>query len=434
MREERAQVKHLIVLSDGLTEGEKDFAALGARIAADGITVSTVAMGVGADLELMAALAAVGKGRFYHADDPRNVPRIFVAETRAVGRDLVVEGNIRPRRVQVEGWIEGFGADAFPAIGGYQRTYAKPAAQVLLAGRDEDPLLVSWRYGLGKAVAFTSDLSGRWGRSWVRWRDFGRFVSQMARWTMRRGGAESFVPRFEWRGQRGEMSVDVLDRDDRFINNLALEALVVDPSLPTRRVSLEQIAPGRYHGAFAVPRAGRYYITLGGRDVRQPIGPVTFGLAVPYSAEYLDLGVDRRLLRDIATAGGGRLLPLSAAGLSAAIAPSPRATGALGRVWWPFFLAALLLLMAEVIVRKVALPDAWRERWARWRGARRDAEAREPADDRLAARTGRAPTRRGAAARESARAATGDFAARARLYLAAGRGRVAASRGGKVED
>jgi hypothetical protein len=61
------------------------------------------------------------------------------------------------------------------------------------------------------------------------------------------------------------MSVDVLDRNDRFVNGLKLEASVVDPSRGTRRVPLEQVAPGRYHGEFPVPRAGRYYITLTGR-------------------------------------------------------------------------------------------------------------------------------------------------------------------------
>src|SRR3970282_879057 len=103
----------------------------------------------------------------------------------------------------------------------------------------------------------------------------------------------------------------------------------------------------RYHGEFPVPRAGRYYITLTGRDGAMQVGPTTFGLAVPYSSEYLDLGVDHRLLRDIASITGGRLLPLSGASLSAVTAPSPQAPGPLSRIWWPFFLAALLLLVAE---------------------------------------------------------------------------------------
>ncbi|HYN63618.1 MAG TPA: VWA domain-containing protein, partial [Candidatus Limnocylindrales bacterium] len=330
MRQEQAKVKHLIVLSDGITDGLKNFDALAARIAADGITVSTVAMGADSDRALMARLAQLGKGRFYHTEDPRDVPRIFTSETLTVAQDLVVEGDIRPRLAYANELIEGVGA--FPILRGYQRTSAKPAAQVLLLGRDEDPVLASWRYGLGKAVAFTSDLSGRWGRQWVQWPAFGRFISQLARWTMRRSGSEFFVPRFQWHGQRGEISVDVLDPDDQFINGLELEAFLTDPSRRPGRVRLEQIAPGRYHGAFPVPQAGRYYITLSGRDGERQVGPRTFGLAVPYSSEYLHLGVDQRLLRDVARIACGRVLPLSSASLDAVTAPSPQAQCPFARV------------------------------------------------------------------------------------------------------
>jgi len=421
LRKEQSKVKHLIVLSDGLTDGEKNFDPLAARIAADGITISTVAMGQGAERELMARLAHLGKGRFYHTEDPRDVPRIFTSETLTVAQDLVVEGEIRPQRAYASELIEGVGE--FPVLRGYQRTSAKPSAQVPLRGRDEDPVLASWRYGLGKAVAFTSDLSGRWGRHWVQWPAFSRFVSQVARWTMRRSGTEAFVPRFQWHGQRGEMAVDVLDRDDRFINGLALEASLVEPSRQVQRVRLEQIAPGRYYGAFPVPQAGRYYITLSGRDGERQVGPRTFGLAVPYSSEYLDLGVDQRLLRDMARIAGGSLLPLSGASLSAVTQPSPTAPGALARVWWPFFLAALILLVAEVAVRKVALPEAWLARWARRRGARQDAEAPEPGYDALRATIARERAKHLAAMRDGFHLNAEDPAVRARLYLAAGRGR-----------
>src|SRR5688572_12862330 len=421
LRQERAKLKHLIVLSDGLTEGEKNFDRLAERIAADGITVSTVAMGTDSDKELMSRLATIGRGRYYHTDDPANVPRIFTAETLAITRDLVVEGNIQPRPVQEGEPVAGL--DAFPALRGYQRTFARSAAQVLLAARDDDPLLASWRYGLGRAVAFTSDLSGRWGRHWVQWPGFGRFVAQTARWTMRRSGGESFVPRFEWHGQRGEMNVDVLDREDRFVNGLKLEASVLGPSGPGRRVELEQVAPGRYHGEFPVPRAGRYYITFTGRDGDTAVGSATFGLAVPYSPEYLDLGVDRKLLREVAALTGGRMFELSGAGLEAVITPPPEARGPLARVWWPFLLVALVLLLAEVAVRRVAVPDAWRARWAQWRGAREDAEAREPAYEELRADIARVRARHLAALHDGFHLDADDPAVRSRLYLAAGRGR-----------
>ena len=415
MSKERAKVKHLIVLSDGLTEGERNFDALGARIAADGITISTVALGSDADRPLMARLAALGNGRFYHTDDPANVPRIFTSETMAIARDLVVEGNTVPRRLHAGELVEGF--DAFPVLGGYQRAFAKPSAQVSLLGRDEDPVLASWRYGLGKSVAFTSDLSGRWGRQWVGWSDFGRFVAQMTRQTMRRSGNESFAPRFQWYGQRGEISVDVVDRDDRFINGLKLEAVLVDPSMATRRVALEQTAPGRYRAEFPVPQDGRYYITLSGRAGDEQVGPRTFGLAVPYSSEYLDLGVDRKLLRDLTTSG--RLLPLSAD----VTAPPPQAPGPRWRIWWPFFLAALILLVVEVAVRKVPVPEAWRGRWTRRHAAISGAAALEREQQPLPAAEASEQAARSAARREVYAPGTGDATARARIHIAAGRKR-----------
>jgi hypothetical protein len=383
-----------------------------------------VSLGSGAARELMARIALLGKGRSYHTEDPRDVPRIFTSETLAITRDLVVEGDIRPRLVDAGEPIAGFAAGAFPTLGGYQRTYARPEAQVLLAGRDEDPLLAAWRYGLGKSVAFTSDLTGRWGQRWVEWPAFGRFVAQAARWTMRRSGQETFLPRFAWRGRQGEMSVDVLDRDERFVNGLALEATLVDPSRQPRRVALEQVAPGRYRGEFPVPRAGHYYITFAGRDGEKAVGPATFGLAVPYSPEYLELGVDRALLEDVTGIAGGRVLPLSPASLGVVTAPAPETSVARARVWWPFLLAALMLLVAEIAVRRVVLPDAWRTRWSRRRGAREEAAPPEADYAALTAGIARERARHLAALRDSIALDADDPAVRARLYLAAGRGKA----------
>jgi hypothetical protein len=55
-----AAIKHVIVLSDGLTD-KADFHALVGRMAHDGITVSTVSVGSDADVQLMADIAKDGK-------------------------------------------------------------------------------------------------------------------------------------------------------------------------------------------------------------------------------------------------------------------------------------------------------------------------------------------------------------------------------------
>jgi len=76
-----------------------------------------------------------------------------------------------------------------------------------------------------------------------------------------------------------------------------------------------------------------------------------------------------------------------------------------------------------VAVRRVALPDAWRARWTRWRGARQDAEALEPGYDALRTTIARERAQHLAAMRDGFYLNADDPAVRARLYLAAGRSR-----------
>jgi uncharacterized membrane protein len=49
----------------------------------------------------------------------------------------------------------------WPAVGGYNRVVAKPGAdQLVTVG--EDPLVVTWTHGRGRALAFTTDIGPHW--------------------------------------------------------------------------------------------------------------------------------------------------------------------------------------------------------------------------------------------------------------------------------
>ena len=83
----------------------------------------------------------------------------------------------------------------------------------------EDPLLVSWRYGLGKVVAFTSDLSGRWGKEWVGWEAFPQWASQLARSAMRRVSEDRIRTEFRQEGEEVRAVVDFLSKEGGFVNH-----------------------------------------------------------------------------------------------------------------------------------------------------------------------------------------------------------------------
>src|SRR5438132_1222484 len=84
-----ALLKHVIFLSDGqMTRG--DFQGLLRRMAKDKITVSTVAIGKDADVQLMVDVAKWGKGRFYYTEDSQTIPRIFTLETQLASKASLV--------------------------------------------------------------------------------------------------------------------------------------------------------------------------------------------------------------------------------------------------------------------------------------------------------------------------------------------------------
>jgi Mg-chelatase subunit ChlD len=191
---EEAAVKHVLVLSDGLTD-KRDFQSLVETMVGQGITVSTVSVGRDADLSLMAEIAKNGKGRGYVTVDPRTIPQIFTTETLLISRELLVEKVVRPKLLRADGPLKGFSGEEIPSVRGYVLTHPKPRSEVFIKVEDA-PLLVAWRYGLGRVIAFTSDLSGRWGRDWVRWEGFPKWASQVARSALKQVSEDSVRTQF----------------------------------------------------------------------------------------------------------------------------------------------------------------------------------------------------------------------------------------------
>jgi hypothetical protein len=285
--------------------------------------------------------------------------------------------------------LRGIPLDALPPLRGYVLAYPKPAAEVLLASDKTDPVLVVWRYGLGRTAAFTSDLRGRWGQAWVEWEDFSKFAGQLVRWTQRKAPRQNVSMNVALRNGKGQVTVDLYTDQDEFINKAELTGTVTASGQSSTPVTFEQTAPGRYESSFGLRGTGEYFITVSGQDSRgEVIGPRTAALAVPYSAEYLPRPQNLRLLRKLAELTGGQLLHLTDA---------PETLAELFRVaedghrpprslWYVLILAALLVYFFDIVARK--LPPAeqwlgrigWRPRLVRGASARRQAASASGVD------------------------------------------------------
>ncbi|MBM4037510.1 MAG: VWA domain-containing protein [Planctomycetes bacterium] len=348
----RAKAKHMIVLSDGQTEGS-GFQALAAQMRAQGITVSTVAVGDGADVPLLQGIAAAGGGKSYVTLDPANIPQIFTQDAMVHLGRVIREEAFAPRQAERHPMLRGWAADTAPLLLGCVKTRPKATAQVPLVTDTAEPLLAHWRFGLGKVTAFTSDCTSRWAALWITaWPSgYAQFWSQVLRETAREPQGEHMDIRVEEHGQEARAIVDLLEDPAQFRNQAAVDADVffipahsLGSSMePLARMDLQQEGPGRYSARFRPDQPGVYLIRARcGSDV------VSAGIVHNVSGEAAAGRINLPLLQRVCELTGGTLLRETDAAL-----PAGRKGHSRFIELAPLLLAALLaVFLADLAVRR----------------------------------------------------------------------------------
>ncbi len=388
------KLKHIILFADAAdSEQQEHCHELVESLASRRITTSVVALGreTDVDVKFLKDVARLGKGRFYLTHRASRLPRIFTREAVLASRSQVVEKRFTPLLVTDLEPLAGIAA--LPPLRGYVATTAKPTAEVGLIAeqRYKDPVLAAWQYGLGRAVAFTSDCKARWAVDWLGWDGYAKFWSQTVRWTLRRARRGPFEARLVSRFQGGDedatgslrrgearLVIDAVDEDGEFINGLTLRGTAVAPDGQAVELDVRQTAPGRYEAGFGTDQVGVWVVNVGGGKGDQS-GSQTIGLALPYPPEYATTGTDEALLAGLAAASGGEVLSAP----EAVFQPRGRAARTPIDVWPVCLVLALCLFPIDVAVRRVVIdPRRLRAVWA----ARRPVEPElERATSRLLA-------------------------------------------------
>lgn len=349
-----AAIRHLVILSDGLAE-PADYDRLIEAISKDGITVSTVAVGNDADSELMERLADGGGGRYWFAENASEVPRIFASESMIVSRGLVVEETVFPVSVTPAEALEGIDLASMPPLHGYVMTYPNPLAVEALASPRGHPLLAYGTHGLGRTVAFTSDLRASWGRDWLSWDQLPRLLSQTIRWMRRNpGSAETALSLYEENGTV-KIVLEARTLTGGYRSDLKPEGTVTGPDQRESAAALLQTAPGRYEGQFRPGSDGIYHVAV----LDESAGLGTWAhWSRAYSPELRAPGIDTAVLAEAARAGGGRLLTGREDPDQWWNVRDPRQK-TLADLTIPLLLLALILFVVDIGLREV--PDLRRE-------------------------------------------------------------------------
>jgi hypothetical protein len=302
-----AAVKHLIIISDG--DPSAPSSSTIKALKAQGVTISTVAVGAHgpAESSLLSNIATTCGGKFYKVNDPRSLPRIFQREARRVARPLIWDKRPVQPLVKMPSHEMLSGIDGpLPPIKGYVLTTKKegsPLVETLLtspepAGEENNTVLAGWTYGLGKAVAFTSDAGARWTTDWTGEPLYDKLFGQIVRWSMRpAGGSGKFTVATDVADGQVRVVVNALDKNDEFLNFLSMNATAVGPDMKPVPMRIEQTSPGRYVGSFAARDAGSYFIMLSPGTGQTPIRA---GITVPYSDEFREREPNDALLEQLA--------------------------------------------------------------------------------------------------------------------------------------
>jgi Ca-activated chloride channel homolog len=346
----KAKIKHMIILTDGQTSGQ-GYEAMASQCRAEGMTISTVAIGDGAYVGLLQAIASLGGGQSYTTLDAANVTRIFTQDTLIHTGRMIREDAFQPNLVERHPILAGWDKFESPPLLGYVKTLRKNTAQVPLVTDLGDPLLAHWRFGLGKVTAFTSDAKSRWASLWIsRWNGFGQFWSQVIRETARPPQGQNMDLRCEMKGDGAQITVDVLADAGTRGNEAKVSAEVFfvsaeslgAPLKSVQNLALRQSGPGLYEGGFKPEQSGVYLIRA-----QSGAQMVTAGLVHNPSSEASLGTVNEGLLREVTELTGGTYLTGDAK-LDLGTSKARRYI----ELWPWLVLAMLLLFLADVAVRR----------------------------------------------------------------------------------
>ncbi|WP_338556739.1 VWA domain-containing protein [Paenibacillus sp. KS-LC4] len=349
-----AQRKHIILLTDGQSASNPGYAALTKGMVDHKMTMSTVAVGDGADQAMLEQLAKQAKGRFYFTNDESTLPAIFSRETVLMSRTYIVEQNAPPLIGQAGSWSSMW-QNGVPNLQAYIATTAKETAEVALLSPQGDPILARWAYGSGRTVAWTSDLTGKWSRDWVQWAALPNVLAEWIKWTFPQFESTPYSATAELDGREAMLRLRTEGNDTA----AKLSAVVTDETGKSTTLSPLPAAPGEYAASLPISEPGVYLMQVneqsGGADEPKTGGGTTTGFVIPYSPEYRLTGENgTEALQQLAAATGGRLLSLEAPGEAYRFNP------VVSRQPYDWTRELIILILAlwlvDILLRRLSLP------------------------------------------------------------------------------
>lgn len=343
LEESDAVLKHIVLLTDG-QDGYHAYQPLLDEMEENGITLSTVAVGMGADSGTLQWLAEEGGGRYYYSDAGTALPRIFAQEVYLSAKSYLINEEFTPVIVNSHEIIRNIFTEGSPSLLGYIATTEKSTSTVILESEREDPLLAVWQYGLGRTAAWTSDGTNEWTGNFAGWENYASLWRNLIDWTISDTELGNDTISME---QQASSAVITYQTED-YSSGTSVSAVITDEDGNQQEAELKATAPGVYQATVDLNETGVYSVNLRNQNGEEIVKNFNTATALQYSQEYR-YGEVSGSLGSFVNQVGGRYIEKAEEVFDSML------KGAVSRkdlTGW-LMLAAVLLFVVDVIFRRM---------------------------------------------------------------------------------
>lgn len=315
--------KNVVLLSDGIDTNEYGIMQSIQTMNSFGIKLYTIGVGQFVNRNLLKKMAENGNGLYFEPDESEKLKIIFMGdeeEQRCAkaksGRVLIMDNSH---------WITNSELSLSANVGGYNLVVPKLWGRKLVATDCDRTILTAGRYGLGRIVVLSTDDGSKWSGALFS-RENSKLITRAVNWAI------------------GDFTKD--DEFDVRIKDATLgkaaDVNVISNEKPEEKgLEFSKIDAGLYSAKFRPEKEGFYQI-LGAT------------VAVSYNDEYEKIGMNPQLEELVTISGGYVFNPDEVEKIrDTIISMSRRIKIETINYRWPFIVAAIILFLIDVLIRRI---------------------------------------------------------------------------------
>lgn len=344
-----ADNKHVIILSDGEPQ-DSGYIRVVKQMAANGITVSAIAVGQGADRRIMETIAESGNGNYYYVVTVKDLPDIMVNEVISATDSYRHTGTFPIAVASYSPLLGGVDTENLPTVSGYTTTFVKKGAEQYLTVAEGEPLYVQWNYGTGRVGSFAADLKGNDTALLFESESGMQLIKNMVYGLIR---TDRKVTALEVETVAGNQTAQV-EIGAALAEGESLLVTVLTPEGVEETMETVFTTKGTYQGSFATDYSGVYTITVTHLDANGGLLDFTqANVASSYSKEYECFAEEagEELLISVTEATDGRMAYTA----SGVIEYTGKLMEKIIELAMPLLIGLMVLFLTEIAVRKFRL-------------------------------------------------------------------------------